>query len=69
MPVFGALVPSRVVKTQGEGQALAEEYYKKDHEKKWEKLKNQPDEWKKVIGKPSSENRSFRKFELKYTMQ
>lgn len=54
---------------QGEGQTLADEHFKEEHPKEWDKLKSQPDKWKKLIGKEEAADASFRKFEIKYSLR
>jgi hypothetical protein len=61
-----ALDPKRIVLSKGEGQAQAEEAFKRDHPKDWDKYKNQPELWKKLIGNKKQANETFRKFEIKY---
>jgi len=61
-----ALAPGRIIMTQGEGQTLAEEDFKKQFPDDWTRLKNNPTEWQKLIGSKSAANADFRLFKIEY---
>jgi outer membrane protein OmpA-like peptidoglycan-associated protein len=61
-----ALAPGRVIMTQGEGQTLAEEAFKKGHPQDWARLQNSSTEWQKLIGSKSAEDVDFRMFKVEY---